>query len=123
MGCLSRQQCKSQSEINKSIEGNQSQENYHSTQDHFVNLMHPMWKGMQFALIGQKRMTTDGRSLMKSCSSFSETAWKDLSEWNYILSLKLFMQFTLSILELKTSKKEKTYEQPIEESKKRAGWE
>ena len=29
MGCLSRQR-------NKSIEGNQSQENYHSTQDHFV---------------------------------------------------------------------------------------
>ena len=36
MGCLSRQRRQSQSEINKSIEGNQSQENYHSTQDHFV---------------------------------------------------------------------------------------
>ena len=36
MGCLSRQRCKSQSEINKSIEGNQSQENYYSTQAHFV---------------------------------------------------------------------------------------
>ena len=36
MGCLSQQRCKSQSEINKSIDGNQSQENYHSTQDHFV---------------------------------------------------------------------------------------
>ena len=31
MGCLSRQAHKSQSEISKSIEGNHSQENYHST--------------------------------------------------------------------------------------------
>ena len=46
---------------------------------------------------------------MKSCPSFSETAWKDLSEWNYILSLKLFMQFALSILVLKMFKNEKTY--------------
>ena len=52
-------------------------------------------------------MTIDGRSLMKSCPSFSKTSWKDLLEWNYILWLKLFMQFALSILELKTSKKEK----------------
>ena len=37
MGCPSRQRRKSQSEINKSIEGNQSQENYHSTQDYFVS--------------------------------------------------------------------------------------
>ena len=36
MGCLSRQRCKSQSEINKSMEGIQSQENYHNTQGHFV---------------------------------------------------------------------------------------
>ena len=36
MGCPSRQRHKSQSEINKSIERNQSQENYHNTQDHFV---------------------------------------------------------------------------------------
>ena len=36
MGCLSRRRRKSQPEMNKSIEGNQSQENYHSTQDHFV---------------------------------------------------------------------------------------
>ena len=73
----------------------------------FVNLMHPVWKGMQFALIGLKRMTIDGRSSMKRCPLFSETAWEDLLEWNYILSLKLFMQFALSILELKMSKKEK----------------
>ena len=73
----------------------------------FVNLMHPMWRGIQFALIGLKRMTIDGRSSMKRCPSSSETAWEDLSGWNYILSLKLFMQFALSILELKTSKKEK----------------
>ena len=36
IGCLSRQRRKSQSGINKSIEGNQSHENYHSTQDYFV---------------------------------------------------------------------------------------
>ena len=64
-------------------------------------------------------MTIDGKFSMKSCLSFSETAWKPLSEWNYILSLKLLTQFVLSILELKTSKKEKTYEQPKEDSKKR----
>ena len=58
--------------------------------------------------------------MMKRCSLFSETAWEDLLEWKYILSLKLFMQFALSILELKTSKKEKTYDQPIEDSEKRA---
>ena len=57
---------------------------------------------------------------MKRCPLFSETAWEDLSEWNYILSLKLFLQFALSILELKTSKKEKTYEQPIEDNERRA---
>ena len=36
MGCLSRQRRKSQSEINILIEGIQSQENDHSTLDHFV---------------------------------------------------------------------------------------
>ena len=68
-------------------------------------------------------MTIDGRASMKSCPLFSETAWDDLLEWNYILSLKLFMQFALSILELKTSKKGKTYDQSIEDSEKRAGLE
>ena len=36
MGCLSWQWHKTQSEINKSMERNQCQENYHSTQGHFV---------------------------------------------------------------------------------------
>ena len=31
MGCVSRQQCKTQLEISKSSERNHSQENYHST--------------------------------------------------------------------------------------------
>ena len=107
MGCVIRQRRKSQSEINKSIEGNQSQENYHSTQDHFVCQPNaPSVKG-NYTLIGLKRMTIDGRSSMKRCLLFSEAAWEDLLAWNYILSLKLFMQFASSILELKTSKKEK----------------
>ena len=124
MGYLSRQRRKSQSEIKKSIEGNQSQENYHSTQDHCVCQPNaPSVKECQFALISQKRMMIDGRSSMKRCPLFSETTWENLSEWNNILSLKLFKQFALRILELKTPKKEKTYEQPIEDSEKRAGLE
>ena len=108
MGCPSRQRLKSQSDINKSMEGNQSQENFHSNQGHFV--CQPTAPSVRESPIhiGLKQMMIDGKPSMMSCPLFSETAWRDLSEGNCILSLKLYMQCALISLELQTSKKENT---------------
>ena len=85
----------------------------------FVNPMHPMWKKMQLGSTGQDQMIINGRPLTKSYPSFSKITWRELSEWNCILSLKSHTQCALITLELQRAKKTPCV-QPIEDSVRRA---
>ena len=122
MGCPNRQRRKSQSEINKSIEGNQSQGNYHSTQDHFV--------------CQSNAPSMKGNAIRINWPKANDDRWKVLDEvLSFILRNSLrgsigvkLHSFTKTIPAVclehigaeDVQKGKKIYDQPIEDCEKRA---